>query len=210
MFWDSKNERYKILFRDGEDAWATSEELDRAIAFKTTYSDLFQLEASYEEWDSHAVQAKLITYGLYCAKHVGPPSSTKASATASLNGRGVFPQRFASDTKSTSSDKTKDLRHRVSCQLVIKRPFLKERNYGPRVILSSSRVTVTLTDHGFLQEMTKMRMKMTIFLNPKRTSTLVHLTAPTSPWSRTVTQTVRKHWPRYHLMTLRPLWRRRL
>jgi hypothetical protein len=106
MFWEGKNERYKILFRDGQDAWATGEELDRAIAFKSTYPDLLQLQASYEEWDYHAVQAKLITYGLYCAKHVGPPSVTKATATASLNGRDVYPQRFASDKQSASSDKT--------------------------------------------------------------------------------------------------------
>ena len=106
MFWEGKNERYKILFRDGQDAWATGEELDRAIAFKPTYPDLLQLQASYEPWDYSAVQAKLITYGLYCAKHVGPPSVTTATANASLNGRDVYPQRFAFDKQSASTDNT--------------------------------------------------------------------------------------------------------
>ena len=95
MYWERKNARYKILFRDGEDAWATGEELDKAIAFKPTYSDVLQLQASYEEWDYRAVQAKIISYGLYCAKYVGPPTSTTATATASLNGRAVYPQRYS-------------------------------------------------------------------------------------------------------------------
>jgi hypothetical protein len=106
MFWDAKREQYNILFRDGQDAWATGEELDKAIAFKSTYPELLQLQASYEEWDVHAVQAKLITYGLYCAKHVGPPTSTKRTATASLNGRDVHPQRFALPKQSASYDHT--------------------------------------------------------------------------------------------------------
>jgi hypothetical protein len=106
MFWDAKKIRYKIWFRDGQDAWATGEELDQAIAFKQTYSDLLQLQASYENWDVHAVQAKFITYGFYCAKHVGLPTSTKPTATASLNGRDVHPQRFALAKQSASTDHT--------------------------------------------------------------------------------------------------------
>ena len=91
MFWDASRLRYKILFRDGQDAGVTGEELDQAIAFKPTYGDLLHAQASFEQWDVHAVQAKLVTYGLYCAKHVGPSTSTKPSATASLNGRDVYP-----------------------------------------------------------------------------------------------------------------------
>ncbi len=106
MFWNAKNERYKILFRDGQDAWATGEELDNAIAFKSTYSDLLHVQALLEEWDVYAVQAKLTTYGFYCAKHVGPPTSTTPSATASLNGRDVYPQRFAIDKQSASTADT--------------------------------------------------------------------------------------------------------
>ena len=108
MFWEGKTERYKLLFRDGDDAWATGEELDKAIAFNPTYSDFVQAQASYEPWDSQAVVAKLSTYGLYCAQRVGPPSSAKAVATGSLNGRDIFPQRYASSPKSTSSDHTKE------------------------------------------------------------------------------------------------------
>jgi hypothetical protein len=108
MYWEGKNERYKILFRDGQDAWATGEELDRAIAFKSTYPDLLQLQASYQPWDYSAVQAKLITYGLYCAKHIGPPSPTTATATVSLNGRDVYPQRFAAD-KTTETAAPREL-----------------------------------------------------------------------------------------------------
>jgi hypothetical protein len=94
MYWDAAKIRYKILFCDGHDAWATGEELDHPIAFKKTCSDLLQVQVSLEKWDVPAVQSTLITYGLYCAKHVGPPSSADPTATASLNGRELHPQRF--------------------------------------------------------------------------------------------------------------------
>ena len=49
MFWDAPTERYKILFRDGKDAWVTGEAIDEAIAFNSTHSDLDRAEAAKEK-----------------------------------------------------------------------------------------------------------------------------------------------------------------
>ncbi len=46
MFWDAPKERYKILFRDGKDAWVRGEAIDEAIAFNSTHSDLDRAEAA--------------------------------------------------------------------------------------------------------------------------------------------------------------------
>jgi hypothetical protein len=95
MYWDAAKIRYKILFRNGHDAWVTGEALDQAIALKATYSDRVQVQASIEKWDVSAVQATLLTFGLYCAKHVGPQVSAEHTATASINGQELYPQRFS-------------------------------------------------------------------------------------------------------------------
>jgi len=94
MFWDAQTERYKILFRDGKDAWVTGEAIDEAIAFNSTHSDLDRAEAAKEKW-SPAVTATLLQYGMYTAKNVGPSSFPNSQAgTAMLNGVELQPQRF--------------------------------------------------------------------------------------------------------------------
>jgi hypothetical protein len=86
MFWDAQKERYKILFRDGADAWVTGEAIDEAIAFKLTYSDLDRAEAAKEKW-SPSVTATILQYGMYCAKNVGSQAfPTNQGGTATLNG----------------------------------------------------------------------------------------------------------------------------
>ncbi len=71
MFWDAKQIRYKILYRDGTDAWVTGETLDAAIKCNEIYTPLEKTNAALEEWHP-SVFTTLQGYGLYCAKHVGP------------------------------------------------------------------------------------------------------------------------------------------
>jgi hypothetical protein len=108
MFWDAPTERYKILFRDGKDAWVTGEAIDEAIAFHSTYSDLDKAEAAKEKW-SKAVTATLLQYGMYCAKHVGPQSFPNNQAgTAMLNGVELQPQRFPEATDAPKEAMNRD------------------------------------------------------------------------------------------------------
>jgi hypothetical protein len=64
----------------------TGETIGEAIAFKSTYSDLDRAEAAKEKW-SPVVTARILQYGMYCAKNVGPQAfSTNQGGTATLNG----------------------------------------------------------------------------------------------------------------------------
>ena len=94
MFWDARKIRYKILFRDGSDAWVTGEAIDKAIEANKQYPGAVKAKAALEEWDVDALTTTLITYGIYCAKHVGPASSELTPATATLQKEGVDPPRF--------------------------------------------------------------------------------------------------------------------
>jgi hypothetical protein len=104
MFWDSTTERYKILFRDGTDAWVTGEAIDEAIAFNAMHSDLDKANAAKEKW-SPAVTATLRQYGMYSAKNVGPQSfQNNQGGTAMLNGVELQPQRFPEATTDASKE----------------------------------------------------------------------------------------------------------
>ena len=94
MFWDAKKISYKILFRDGSDAWVTGEAIDKALDAKEQYPAAVKVAAALEKWDCDAVGTTLIGYGLYCAKHVGPTSSEQSTSTASLDREAVYPQRY--------------------------------------------------------------------------------------------------------------------
>ena len=94
MFWDAKKISYKILFRDGSDAWVTGEAIDKALDAKDQYPAAVKVAAALEKWDCDAVGTTLIGYGLYCAKHVGPTSSEQSTSTASLDREAVYPQRY--------------------------------------------------------------------------------------------------------------------
>jgi hypothetical protein len=89
-----KQVRYKILFRDGGDAWVTGEAIDKALDAKEQYPDAVKVNAALEKWDREAVGITLIEYGLYCAKHVGSTSTEQSTVTATLDLEAVHPQRF--------------------------------------------------------------------------------------------------------------------
>jgi hypothetical protein len=87
MFWDAKQIRYKLMFRDGSDEWVTGETLDAAIKCNEleVYTALEKTNAAMENW-SPALLVTLKGYGLYCTKHVGPPSPFDGTIAPILKG----------------------------------------------------------------------------------------------------------------------------
>ncbi len=63
MFWDAKKMSYKILFRDGSDAWVTGEAIDKALDAKEQYPAAVKVAVALEKWDREAVGTTLI--GIY-------------------------------------------------------------------------------------------------------------------------------------------------
>ncbi len=94
MFWDAKKISYKILFRDGSDAWVTGEAIDKALEANEQYPAAVKVAAVLEKWDREAVGTTLIGYGLYCAKHVGPTTIEQSTSNATLDRETVYPQRY--------------------------------------------------------------------------------------------------------------------
>ena len=71
MFYDETLEKYKLLYRDATDEWVTSHRIDEELI----HSDMYTLEQKVnpikEPWHPHT-QRKIQSYGMFCARNVGP------------------------------------------------------------------------------------------------------------------------------------------
>jgi hypothetical protein len=71
MFYDEALEKYKLLYRDGTDEWVTAHRIDEELL----HSDMYTLEQKVnpikEPWHPHT-QRKIQSYGMFCARNVGP------------------------------------------------------------------------------------------------------------------------------------------
>jgi hypothetical protein len=71
MFYDETLEKYKILYRDGTDEWVTDVRIDEEILHSDEYTLEQKISPIQEPWHPFT-ERKIQSYGMYCARNVGP------------------------------------------------------------------------------------------------------------------------------------------
>ena len=71
MYYDRLLEKYKVLFRDGSEAFVTAEEFDSASDNNKHNTDSERSIANQQPWTDRAAK-KIASYGRYCARNIIP------------------------------------------------------------------------------------------------------------------------------------------
>jgi hypothetical protein len=73
MFYENESQRYKILYRDGTDAFITGKLLDDLIMLNKYYNLEQKRKGNTQEWDPQ-VLTTIASYGTYCVRGILPAS----------------------------------------------------------------------------------------------------------------------------------------
>jgi hypothetical protein len=79
MFYENESQRYKILYRDGTDAFVTGKVLDDIIKLNDYYNLEQKRKAYTEEWHPK-VLSTIASYGTYCVRGILPAALQQRNA----------------------------------------------------------------------------------------------------------------------------------
>ncbi len=71
MFYDETLEKYKLLYRDATDEWVTVHRINEELIHSDMYTLEQKVNSIKEPWHPHT-QRKIKSYGMFCARKVGP------------------------------------------------------------------------------------------------------------------------------------------
>jgi hypothetical protein len=72
MFYDEMLEKYKLLYRDATDEWVVPKRIDDELIFAEKLTLEEKMIPIKEPWHPRT-QLKIQSYGMFCARNVGPP-----------------------------------------------------------------------------------------------------------------------------------------
>jgi hypothetical protein len=98
MYYDRLLDKYKVLFRDGSEAYVTAREFDSANDNNKHNTDEERSIANRQPWTDRAAK-KIASYGRYCARNIIPQKVVTKPPLASLPTSGAISTKTKSGRK---------------------------------------------------------------------------------------------------------------
>jgi hypothetical protein len=98
MYYDRLLDKYKVLFRDGSEAFVTAREFDSANDNNKDYTDEERSIANQQHWTDRAAK-KIASYGRYCARNIIPQEEVTKPPLSSVPTSGAISTKTKSRRK---------------------------------------------------------------------------------------------------------------
>jgi len=99
MYYDRLLNKYKVLFRDGSEAFVTAQEFDSASDNNKHNTDSERSIANQQPWTDRAAK-KIASYGRYCARNIIPRGVLTKPPLSAVRTSGAISSKIASGCKS--------------------------------------------------------------------------------------------------------------